>query len=225
MMRVRFGPAVCGADGPEDAGPGCTREDTAAAHADGLHSDRLGKYGGVEWPTTEDERARWAWLLRPKDGPHACKVPNAKAVAFSAGLRGEDPLDEVWVCPDCLQHWEIEVDSCYECGRSDDPEWVRSREWHGQDTSFADAMLGMMSRTFDADSLAAGMGYKVTAVTEDESGIVAAGGWCAPSDTVYALAGRYSCEWPGGDCPLPASKPKVGGLILCDEHRPEDEEE
>jgi hypothetical protein len=185
---IRFGPGVCGADGP--GATGCTREDTAAAHADARHSDALGRYGGLSWPVSEAERDRWEWLSRPKEGPHQCRTPNAKAAAFSAGLRGDDPLDETWYCPECLQRWEIDVDRCGECGRADDPEWVRSREWAGQDTSFVDALLGAMLRPVDGHPMTPTTGKEGQVVLGTVGGgaITAAGGWCAPSEAVYDLA-------------------------------------
>jgi hypothetical protein len=179
---IRFGPGVCGAGGPE-ASPGCTREDTGAAHADGLHSDRLGKYGGAEWPVTAEERDRWVWLARPRPGPHPCRTPNARATAFSLSLLGEDPEDAPpWVCPECLQHWDLEVSRCGECLRPEGaPEWVRRREWAGQDTSLADALLRAMTPRTDKEGLVV-LG---TTGGGRPSAPVSAGGWCAPTETLY----------------------------------------
>jgi RNA polymerase subunit RPABC4/transcription elongation factor Spt4 len=153
LMGITYGGRVaeCWTDAPSGRGV-CTRDDTAAAHADGRHRVAL---HGETWPVTDAERERWAWLARPRAREHECALPDAAAVWDGAlVLFDRDPSDIAWICGECLRFWDLEQDSCGECARPYAPEWRARTEWAGQ--SLPDWLP----------------------VTED---LRAAGGWCAPT--------------------------------------------
>lgn len=167
---IRYGAGVCGANAPH-AGLACTRQDTSAAHEDGKHSNGFkgAAQGQTTWLVTDAEWDRWAWKERLWEPEHECARPDPKD-AFTRAVRDEwGDVEVVWVCPECLRHWDLDRPVCGECGRPEDAWWYQQDEYHGQDVfSWAPG---------DGHAISAGYGPAITA----------AGGWCAPSETVFDL--------------------------------------
>jgi len=171
---IRFGVEPCRATRGDGR---CTLPASTDAHLPGGHDTG----DGERWPVADDEWARWAGrersdaLLARAVERHPCALPDPDAAWGAAltdyqdGREKVEPADVEFVCPDCLQHWDLVEDACGECGRHDGARWVRRFEWAGDEPSLWS--LGL----FSAEEAAAREGYVVTA----------AGGWCAPTETRY----------------------------------------
>lgn len=144
---------------------------------------------------------------------HTCPLPEPEAYHEWA-YEHDDWRAEFWSCPDCPKWYTVDKGYCHECGRAEAAEWHETGpvmigpELPPEMQPKPPSLAQMFAEAMGEISVQRGgifYGARPIEKTDEEvreliehvenmdlnevalpeGGIVASGGWCAPSETVY----------------------------------------